>query len=167
MVDKLTNSIQSRVTGESFGTSITLLTRRDLADVPKKHGWNFDWRIEMRQPKRELYKLALSAGNNLIQGLISLEIKPDHVYIHLIESAPNNKGRCKVYLGVPGNLIAFACRVSFQNGFKGNVAFHSKTLLIRHYVESIGAFHAGGSLMIIETGAALDLIRRYFKFDTL
>jgi hypothetical protein len=38
-------------------------------------------------------------------------------------SAPCNKGKSKMYSGVPGNLVAFACKVSFQRGHEGNVSF--------------------------------------------
>lgn len=90
-------------------------------------------------------------------------MRGDHVYMHLVESAPFNKGKAKIYAGVPGNLVAFACRLSFQRGFEGNVSFISKTQLIEHYVKTLGAFHFGGRVMIIETYAALKLIDRYFK----
>ncbi|MEM9830244.1 MAG: hypothetical protein AAF944_06380 [Bacteroidota bacterium] len=95
----------------------------------------------------------------MIQGLISLEVKEDHVYMHLVENAPFNRNSKKVYSGVAGNLVAFACKLSFQRGHEGNVAFISKTQLIEHYVEAI---HFGGRLMIIETKAAVKLINRYF-----
>lgn len=65
-----------------------------------------------------------------------------------------NKGGEKMYEGVSGNLVAFACRLSFQRGFDGNVSFISKTQLVNHYVKTLGAFHAGNRLMIIDTGAA-------------
>jgi len=39
----------------------------------------------------------------------------------------------------------------------------SKTQLIDHYIKTLGAFHFGGRLMIIETQAALKLIDKYFK----
>lgn len=91
-----------------------------------------------------------------------MEVKSDHVYIHLVESAPFNKGQTKVYSGVPGNLVAFACKLSFQRGHDGNVSFTSKSQLIGHYEKSLGAFHFGGRLMIIETQAALKLIYNYF-----
>ena len=83
--------------------------------------------------------------------------------MHLVESAGFNKGKSKVYAGVPGNLVAFACRLSFQRGFDGNVSFISKTQLISHYEKTLGAFHFGGRLMIIESKAALHLINKYFK----
>lgn len=52
--------------------------------------------------------------------------------MHLVESAKFNKGKSKVYIGVPGNLVAFACKVSFDKGHEGFVAFDSKSVLIEH-----------------------------------
>jgi hypothetical protein len=52
--------------------------------------------------------------------------------MHLIESAPFNIGRNKIYYGVPGNLVAFACKLSFERGGEGYVSFLSKTRLIGH-----------------------------------
>ena len=83
--------------------------------------------------------------------------------MHLIESAPFNKGRNKTYIGVPGNLVAFACRVSFQRGGAGYLAFNSKTQLIEHYIKSLGAVHFGGTLMVITPETALKLIDKYFN----
>jgi hypothetical protein len=82
--------------------------------------------------------------------------------MHLVESAPFNKGKTKVYSGVPGNLVAFACKLSFQRGHDGNVSFLSKSQLVDHYIKTLGAIHLGGRVMIIETQAALKLINKYF-----
>lgn len=83
--------------------------------------------------------------------------------MHLVENAPFNRGSEKVYTGVAGNLVAFACKVSFQRGHEGNVSFMSKSQLIEYYEKSLGAFHFGGRIMIIETQSALKLIGKYFK----
>ena len=163
IIDKLTNSIDNVVTGDSFSTEITLASGSDLKSVIKKNGWLFDWKHELKQPEREVYKLTITNNPKVIQGLISLEIRSDHIYMHLVESVGFNKGNSKVYSGVPGNLVAFACRLSFQRGFDGNVSFISKTQLIGHYENTLGAFHVGGRIMIIETKAALKLIDTYFK----
>jgi hypothetical protein len=104
----------------------------------------------------------LTSEKKIIQGLISLEIKSDHVYMHLVESAPFNKGKMKIYAGVPGNLVAFACKLSFQRGHEGNVSFFSKTQLVQHYIDTLGAIHFGGRVMIIDTNAALKLLNKYF-----
>jgi len=121
------------------------------------------WNYEFKQPERDVYKLTIVNNSEIIQGLICVEVKEDHVYMHLVESAPFNKGQTKVYSGVSGNLVAFACKLSFQRGHDGNVSFVSKTQLIEHYEKSLGAIHFGGRLMIIETKSALRLINKYFK----
>lgn len=162
IIDKLTNSIQNVVTGDSFATDISLVTTADLKTVIKKNNWQFDWKLEFKQPQRDVYKLTIVNNPSVIQGLISLEIKSDHVYMHLVESAPFNKGKTKVYAGVPGNLVAFTCKLAFQRGHEGNVSFFSKTQLVRHYIDTLGAVHVGGRIMIIGTIAALKLINKYF-----
>ena len=161
-IDKLTNSIENVVTGDSFQTEISILTDKDLKLVSKTTGWLFNWRDEFKEPAREVYKLTIVHNPTIIQGLISLEVKTDHVYMHLVESALFNKGKTKIYSGVPGNLVAFACKLSFQRGHEGNVSFLSKSQLIEHYEKTLGAFHFGGRIMIIETKAALNLINKYF-----
>ena len=163
IVDKLTNSIQNVVSGDSFATDITLISSTDLKNIIKKNNWQFDWKFEYKQPQRDVYKLTIVNNQTVIQGLISLEIKSDHVYMHLIESAPFNKGKTKIYEGVPGNLVAFACRFSFQRGHEGNVSFFSKTQLVQHYIDTLGAMHVGGRIMIIDTKASLKLINKYFS----
>jgi hypothetical protein len=162
VVDKLTNSIENIITGDSFITEISLVSLSDLEKVNKENNWNFDWNFKYKQPQRDVYKLSIVNNHNVIQGLISLEVKEDHVYMHLVESAPFNKGKTKMYAGVPGNLVAFACKLSFQRGNEGNVSFFSKTQLIQHYIDSIGAIHIGGRIMIINTLSALRLINKYF-----
>ena len=163
VINRLTNSIENMVSGDSFQTDVSLFTIEDSRLCTKKNGWDFDWKIELKEPARDVFKLTISNSASVIQGLISLEVKEDHVYIHLIENAPFNKGKSKVYVGVAGNLVAFACKLSFQRGNEGNVSFIAKSQLIKHYIDSLEAFHFGGRLMVIETEAALKLINKYFK----
>ena len=162
-IDELTNSIKNQISGDSFSTDISRITKIDLKKTTKREGWLFDWKLELKHPEREIYKLTIVNNQSIIQGLISLEVKPDHVFMHLVESAPFNKGKTKLYSGVPGNLVAFACKLSFQRGHDGNVAFISKTQLIDHYVATLGALHVGGRLMIIDSAASHKLISRYFS----
>ena len=161
-IDKLTNSIENVITGDSFLTDVFPLSIKDFKNIGRKNGWLFNWKLEFDNREREVYKLIIK-GQTSIQGLISLETREDHVYMHLLESSPFNKGKTKVYTGVPGNLVAYACKVSFDKGHEGVISFISKTQLINHYRESLGAVHAGGQLMVIETNAALALCTKYFK----
>ncbi len=161
-VDKLTNSIENVFSGDSFKTDIFPVSEKDLKLILKKHDWRFNWNLEFKEADRNVYKLVIRDNVNIIQGLISLTPNEDNVFMHLIESAPFNIGKNKIYAGVPGNLVAFACRQSFLRGTKGYVSFRSKTKLIDHYETTLGAFHFGGHLMIINTEAALKLIGLYF-----
>jgi hypothetical protein len=162
-IDKLTDSILNRISGDSFKTEISLVTKADLKNLTKSKGWSFGWKYEFNQPDKEIYKLTVIDNPDIIQGLISLTVKSDHVYMYLLESAPFNIGRNKLYEGVPGNLVAFACKISFQRGGEGFVSFESKTKLIDHYVKTLGAYHFGGQLMVIDTISAKRLVDKYFK----
>lgn len=161
-IDKLTNSLENVITGDSFPTSIVLADSSDFKSITKRERWLFDWKSEFKKPDRDVYKLTIVNNQSVIQGLISLTVRTDHVYMHLIESAPFNKGREKVYAGVPGNMVAFACKLSFQRGYDGYLSFLSKTDLIKHYEKTLGAIHVGGLLMVINTNSALKLIDKYF-----
>ena len=162
-VDKLTDSILNTISGDSFRTEILLLTKLDLKSITKSRGWLFDWKYEFNQPDREVYKLTIIDNPDIIQGLISFTVRADHVYMFLLENAPFNLGKGKLYEGVPGNLVAYACKVSFQRGGEGFVSFESKTKLIDHYVQTLGAFHIGGHLMVLDTIASKKLVDKYFK----
>lgn len=151
------------MTGDSFDTEITLASKSDLKTITKKNGWLFNWKKELNITERQVYKLTIADNPEIIQGLVSLEICQDHVYMHLIESAYFNRKKSKVYEGVPGNLVAFACHLSINQGFEGNLSFLSKTVLISHYEKTLGAEHFRGGVMIIKPNAALKLIEKYFK----
>jgi len=163
VIDRLTNSITNSISGDSFPTDVSLLSKIDLKQTTKKNGWLFNWKEELGLPDREVYKLTIVNNPNISQGITSLTIKPDHIVIHLIENAPFNKGKDKLYEGLAGNLVAFACRLSFQRGANGFVSFHSKTNLVDHYIKTLNAKHYGNLLMVIDTDAAQLLIDKYFK----
>jgi hypothetical protein len=88
--------------------------------------------------------LTIEGNANIPQGLLSISDYGDHIFMHLIESAPFNFGKPKLYEGVPGNLVAFACKASVEKGYEGFVSFFSKTKLIAHYEKILQAVHVGG-----------------------
>ena len=75
IIDKLTNSIENAQTRDMLPTNITLLSTNDLKSISKKSGWLFDWKYELKQPEREVYKLTIINNLSIIQGMISLENK--------------------------------------------------------------------------------------------
>jgi hypothetical protein len=161
-IDQLTNSIENSVTGEVFDTQVVQLNKSDKKNINPAE-WLFDWETELDLKNREGYKLTTVNNPKIIHGMLCLEDKNDHIFIHLVESANFNKGTNKMYLGVAGNLFAFACKLSFEKGYEGYVAFDSKSALIEHYKKKLGATHFKGQRMYIETVNALKLVKKYFQ----
>jgi len=161
-IDKLTNSIENISTEEVFDTDIVRLTEAESNQI-KEQDWQFDWITELKDKTKAVFKLTTVNNPTIIQGLLSIEDKQDHIFMHLIESSKFNKGKGKIYLGVPGNLVAYACKVSVEKGYEGFLAFDAKTSLIKHYQDTLGASHFRGKRMFVETSAAIKLISHYFK----
>jgi len=163
-IDKITESIEFVKTNERFETIVSAVAKQDLKAVTKKNGWRFNWKQEFEQQQKQIYKLATEKEPSLIQGLVSLEIraKDKFIFMHLIENAPFNIGRNKLYHGVCANLVAYGCKLSVEQGFEGYLAFESKTTLIGHYEMALGATHIGGQKMIIDNASAASLIANYF-----
>jgi hypothetical protein len=161
IIDKLTRSIENAISGDSFKTEVLIVTSKDAKAI-KKNDWLFDWKSEAKNKGKVIYKLVILDNPTIIQGLVSLQDKGDHIYMHLIESSKFNRGTKKVYLGVPGNLVAFACKLSFDKGYQGIISFESKTRLIDHYQKTLGASVLFGNIMAIDSKAASKLINQYF-----
>lgn len=163
IIDRLTDSILNTISGDSFQTDVSTLKKSDLGNLTQKNGWKFNWKPEFNDLSREVYKLTIVNNPDIIQGMMSISIEQDHIFMNLLESAPFNLGKDKLYEGVPGNLVAYACKLSFQKGFEGFVAFTAKSKLIKHYEETLGANHFKNQRMIIATAAAKNLVIKYFK----
>ena len=162
-IDKLTNSIENCLSGEVFETEITQLFSKEDKQI-KKLDWDFEWHKEFKEPSNGIYKLTTINNPTIIQGLICFTDKYDHVFMPLIESAKFNKGRHKLYKGVAGNLVAYACKISFEKGYDGIVSFIAKSKLIEHYQLTLGAkIFGAGNRMFIDTREALALVKLYFK----
>lgn len=161
IIDKLTRSVENIISGDSFKTEVVLLTAGDIKSI-NKADWLFNWKAETKDPEKSIYKLIIFDNPTIIQGLISVQDKGDHIFMHLIESSKFNRGAKKVYLGVPGNLVSFACKLSFEKGYQGFVSFESKTKLIAYYQKTLGAEVLFGNMMAIETKAATELVSKYF-----
>lgn len=59
IIDRLTNSIVNTISGDSFQTEISILTKSDLKTVLKKNGWNFNWKTDYNDLTREVYNLTI------------------------------------------------------------------------------------------------------------
>ena len=107
IIDKLTDSILNTISGDSFQTEVSRMTSLDLKNITKKNKWNFDWKVEFSDFQKEVYKLTIVNNSSIIQGLLSITIEQDHIYMNLLESSPFNIGKNKLYEGVAGNLATY------------------------------------------------------------
>ena len=160
-IDKLTRSIENAISGKSFKTEMIEMKPAEINEITE-NDWVFDWKKEEKQLKRKVYKLVVVENPGIIQGLLSLQDRGDHIFMSLIESSKFNRGEKKLFLGVPGNMVAFACNISFEKGYSGYVSFENKTKLIEHYKKTLGAQILFGNFMAIDTKAASKLIAQYF-----
>ena len=69
--------------------------RQQVLKKLKKADWTFDWKREGLDENKRIYKLVIRDNPFIIQGLVSVEDKGDHIFMHLIESAKFNKGARK------------------------------------------------------------------------
>ncbi len=162
-IDALTESVVEVSTGKIHKTHVSKASLEFLNTIHKKNGWKFNWKKEEKEINRLIYKLVLESKRFILLGLISLETREDHVHIHLVEKAPIEFGISKTYKGIGGNLFAFACKYSQENGFDGVVAFSAKTNLIHHYSVTLGATLIKNQKMFIHSKQAKFLINKYFK----
>jgi len=161
-IDKLTHSLEDTSTGGILLTEVLPLDKSDLKVISKKFGWRFNWKTEFTTVENQVFKLVLQKEPKTIQGIVSLKKDVDHIFMNLIETAPHNYGKSKRYYGVMGNLVAFACKLSFISGFEGCIAFIAKTKLIPHYKKELGAELLWGQRMSIATDSAINLIEKYY-----
>ena len=102
----------------------------------------FDWKTEK---DNDVYKLYI-AGTDEILGVMSLINYPgeQRYQINLLSVSKENRGKNKIYEGIAGNLIAYACRESIRAyGPDACVSLHPKTELKQHYIEQYGMMDAG------------------------
>lgn len=77
----------------------------------------------------------------------------------MIEVAKRNRSGNpdQVYKAVGTHLIAYACKISFENWLNGYVVLKTKTLKEGYY-EKLGVISIGGRRMVFETKEARDLL---------
>ena len=90
-IDRLTNSIVNTISGDSLPTDVIEVNVQDLMLVTKTRGWNFNWKGELKKDATKVYKLVILGNENIVQGLISIENREDHIFVNIIEIFPGNE----------------------------------------------------------------------------
>lgn len=162
-IDILSESVIEVSTGKVYQTFCDKAEIDVLKSIKKSNKWKFDWYEEFKNVNRIVYRLSIRDNQKVILGLISLEIFSDHVFVHLVESSPQNVGKGKKYLGIGGNLFAFACKIAYKSKLDGVVVFQAKTKLIEHYSVTLGAVLISKNRMCITKKSAIQLLNKYYK----
>jgi hypothetical protein len=71
-IDKLTNSIVNKISGDSFATDVLLSNEFDFKNTIDKNGWFFNCQNEYKLTDRQVFKLTILNNPEIIQGLLSL-----------------------------------------------------------------------------------------------
>ena len=125
IIDKLTPCLIEVSTGKEVQTVFSVASEDDISGLAES-GWLFDWTAdELRNTN--VYKLLIK-GDDIIHGLVSTEVIRGAVYVHLVESAPYNRGTNKQYEGVGGHLFAIAMKLSVVMVLAGIFSLMPKTL---------------------------------------
>lgn len=161
-VDTLSEGLVEVQTRKLIDAEIYELTSFDMPEITSDNGWLFDWQKELLAGDRKAYKIIVK-NNPVIQGLISIEDRKTFLFLPLIETAPHNLGQKKQYKNAPKNLIAFACKRSFESGYDREVAFRPKTKLIAHYKKELEAELLPGGQMFISSENAHKLVSLCYK----
>lgn len=147
-------------TKEAIEAEIALVGESEFKTIKEGKRFDFDWGLENQYA---VYKITFK-GTKKILGLISLIDFPKEYRIHvnLIESAKENQGKDKIVDRIPGCLLAFAARKSFEKGYQGFISLTPKTRLIDYYTEKYG-FSQYGRNLAIDGKEAMALIKKHLE----
>ncbi|MGO4695474.1 hypothetical protein AB4Z50_14475 [Paenibacillus sp. 2TAB26] len=136
-----------------------------IAADANKMKWTpgLSWLTEVKNKSRSVYKLVDSSGT--ILGGISITDEGDHVFIHLVESAPNMRNGVippRYYVNVPRLLIGFAGKESVDLGYDGFLALTPKTNMRNYFASQFNAVPVSGRNMGIYGVVSIKLIGLYY-----
>lgn len=145
--------------GKSKSVIIRPVNEEDLKILTRKR-YYFSWKKE--KPNAHLYKLCIVGEEDILGVMALVDIPSDQrVEIRLLASAKENVGKGKVYEGIAGCLIGFACRESVKKyGDLACVSLLPKTELKEHYRKKYGMNDAGFQLFV-EGLSLINLINKY------
>lgn len=146
-------------TGEKRKVVINSVKPEDFKVLTKKR-YFFSWKL--LKDKFDIYKLEI-IGELDILGLVALKDVPEEYRIHveLLAVSSENMGNNKLFSGIAGALLGYACRKSlYKSDDLACVSLLPKTELREHYIHKYGMSDAGWQLYL-EGKNLIDLMRKY------
>jgi hypothetical protein len=139
IIDKLTNSIENIVTGDSFAPDISLLTKSDLKTVSKTNGWLFNWRDEFKEPARDVFKLTIVNNAKSCKGLLVWKSKKTTFICTWLKAHLSIKVKRKC-IRCPWQLGCLCLQTIFSAWARRQCVFYFKNTTDRTLRKDIGCF---------------------------
>jgi hypothetical protein len=100
-----------------------------LKEMPSmKTGWEFDFDKNFKLPLSQSYVLTTVKTPDIIEGALNFQLLNNEIpYLAYVEIAPQNRTKPKEYKNVAECLIAYACKLSFQ---QGKAPYHKGFLIL-------------------------------------
>jgi hypothetical protein len=147
-------------TGDRKKVEIKPIERTDFKKLTKKR-YSFPWKEW--QGKAELYKLCFVGADDILGVMAFTDVPGDQrIEINLLAVSIENKGSGKVYDGIIGCLIAYACSKAAEKYNKyACVSLVPKTVLREHYIKKYGMRDIGMRQLFLEEESLANIILTY------
>lgn len=143
-------------TGKKHNAIATIATLKEIKQNKEQFHFNF----ENKAKQFTVYKIT-KENDDVIQAFVSVEPNIGVLQCSNMETNNINKSPLCIHGGIGKSIIALCCKISFDMGFDGYIAFEAKTNLFNYYTR-YGAKRIGGLKMYVDTKAAEKLVDIYF-----
>ena len=155
---KLRNAITINVTEKVVDAVATSITAKEIS--LHQHYFSFDFTQLVKHNK--VYKICKENDADVIQGLVAFRLEDNFLKCENMEINICNKRPISLHNGIGKAIIALCCKVSYDLGFDGFIAFEAKNKLHKYY-SRMGATQIGSSnKFFVSDKNAQKLIDLYF-----
>lgn len=151
------------------------IRKGNVKEMPSMQtGWQFNFNKHIKLPNSQTYVLVTEEKPDIIEGCLVFQMQDKVVpYLAYVEIAPHNKSKPKRYDFVAGCLIAYACKLSFDQGknhHQGYLTFdvmeekeEDQIKLMELYSTKYKAFKVAETTMLIIPKDGKALIELYLE----
>lgn len=127
-----------------------------------KKRYHFSWKPFRSRTDTTVYKLQIPGDEDILGVMALIDFsRESRIEINLLACTGENVGKGKIYEGIAGHLIAYACRLAVKKyGSNACVSLVPKTRLKNHYIMKYGMLDAGWQLFL-EGRALNNIILKY------
>jgi hypothetical protein len=138
---------------------VTSLDPKDMRNLTKSR-YAFDW----KKPYKEslVFVLRIKGAQDILGAMAIVKFPSELRYeVKLLATSRENVGKNKIYEGIAGCLLSFACRECIREyGYLACVSLIPKTELRDHYIRKYN-MSEGGAQVYLDSKSLVDLINRY------